>query len=111
MSDEHVLDSAKDFLLAVARQSADALEKSLGLADGAGSALGGRAGAKLWGHVVTILHLERQKESEQLMSDSMGENRIPWNDLSCDQPWERPPRCLRFGEIRRRVCWGSQVQT
>lgn len=46
MSDEHVLDSAEDLLLAVARQSADALEKGLGLADGAGAALGGRAGAE-----------------------------------------------------------------
>ena len=41
VSDEHVLDSAEDLLLAVARQSADALEKGLGLADRAGAALGG----------------------------------------------------------------------
>ena len=40
MSDEHVLDGAEDFLLAVARQGADAVENGLGLADGAGAALG-----------------------------------------------------------------------
>ena len=46
MSDEHVLDGAEDLLLAIARESADALEKSLGLADGAGATLGGGAGAE-----------------------------------------------------------------
>ena len=43
--------------------------------------------------------LEAAEGIGEFRDGSIGENGIPWDDSSCDQSWELPPRCLRFGRI------------